>query len=72
MLNLVWLRDATERVIATFVMAAGGVLVVEGWDSWKVALSAGGLAALGSLLKAIGGTQVGDPDSASVLPTREP
>ncbi len=72
MFNLVWLRDMAERVVATFIMAAGGVIVVEGWDSWKVALSAAGLAALGSLLKAMAGTQVGDPDSASVLPTREP
>jgi r1t holin len=72
MFNLVWLRDMAERVLATFIMAAGGVLVVSGWDSWKEALAAGGVAALGSLLKAVAGTQVGDPDSASVLPTREP
>lgn len=72
MFNLVWLRDTCERVLATFIMAAGGVVVLEGWDDWQVALGAGGVAALGSLLKCVAGTQVGDPDSASVLPTREP
>lgn len=72
MFTRVWLRDAGERIVATFVMAAGGVLVVEGFDDWKVAASAGGLAAIGALLKAVAGTQVGNPESASVLPTSEP
>ena len=72
MFNKVWLRDMLERVVATFVMAAGGVIIYAGWNGWKEALSVGGIAALGSLLKAVAGTQVGDRDSASVLPTREP
>lgn len=72
MFNVVWLRDTAERVLATFLMAAGGVIVVEGWDDWKPALAAGGVAALGSLLKCVAGTQVGDSDSASILPTKEP
>jgi hypothetical protein len=72
MFNKVWLRDASERIVATFVMAFVPVLLISGWNGWKEALGVGGLAALGSLLKAVAGTQVGDPDSASVLPTSEP
>ena len=72
MFNRIWLRDAAERVIATFIMAAGASFLALGWDSWKDSLAIGGMAALGSLVKAVGGTQIGDPDSASVLPTREP
>jgi hypothetical protein len=72
MFNKIWLRDAAERIVATFVMAAGGVFVVSGWNSWKEALGVGGAAALGSLMKCIAGTQIGDKDSASVLPTQEP
>lgn len=67
-----WLMDAAERVVATFVMAAGGVVIVEGWGDWKSALAIGGTAAVGSLVKAVAGTQVGYSDSASVLPTQEP
>jgi hypothetical protein len=72
MFNKVWLRDAAERVLATFVMSAGGSLIALGWNSWKDALAIGGLAAVGSVVKAVAGTQVGDKDSASVLPTQEP
>lgn len=72
MFNKIWLRDAAERIVATFVMAAGGTLVYAGWDGWQGALSVGGLAAVGSLMKCVAGTQVGDRDSASVLPTQEP
>lgn len=72
MFNLIWLRDAAERVVATFVMSAGGALIALGWDSWKDVLAIGGLAAVGSLVKAVAGTQVGDRDSASILPTKEP
>lgn len=72
MFTIVWLRDASERVIATFVMAFAPSLIALGWNGWRVSLGIGGMAALGSLLKAVAGTQVGDPDSASVLPTSEP
>jgi hypothetical protein len=72
MFNKVWLRDAAERIVATFIMSAGGSLVTLGWDDWREVLAIGGLAAVGSLVKAVAGTQVGDPDSASVLPTQEP
>lgn len=72
MFNKVWLRDTAERVIATFVMSAGGSLIALGLDGWKDSLAIGGLAALGSLVKAVAGTQVGNPESASILPTKEP
>lgn len=72
MFNRVWLRDTAERVLATFIMAFGGAIVAFGWDSWKTSLGAGGIAALGSLVKSVAGTQVGNPESASILPTKEP
>ena len=72
MFNKVWLRDTVERVLATFIMSAGASFVALGWDSWKDSLAIGGLAAVGSLVKAVAGTQVGNPESASVLPTRQP
>lgn len=72
MFNLVWLRDMGERVVATFVMAFGPSLIALGWDGWQTALGIGGMAALGSFVKSVAGTQVGNPESASILPTKEP
>lgn len=72
MFTKIWLRDAGERIVSTFVMAFVPSIIALGWDDWKTSLGIGGTAALGSLLKAVAGTQVGNPESASVLPTEEP
>ena len=67
-----WLLDTTERVLATAIMAGVPAFIAVGFDDWR---TAGGItlaAAGGSLVKAVAGTQVGNPESASVLPTREP
>jgi hypothetical protein len=64
-------RDLAERVGATFVVAAGGVLVAAGpadmfhasfWESVGVA----GIAAAGSLVKGILARAFGDKNSASL------
>lgn len=64
-------RDLTERVLATFVVAAAGVALAAGpadmfrasfWES----VAAGGLAAAGSLLKGLAARVFGDKNSASL------
>jgi hypothetical protein len=65
-----YVRDLAERVLWTFLMAAGGVAVAAGpanWvdvSMWKTAAIAG-LAAAGSLLKGLVARYVRNPDSAS-------
>lgn len=60
-----------ERVLATFAVATGGVLVtadvgsVGHVSSWQ-GVAAGGVAAAGSLLKGIVARAFGDPNSASL------
>lgn len=66
-----FVRDLAERVIATFLVALGGVFVAaEAADMftlsfWEGAATAG-LAAAGSLLKGILARATGDKNSASV------
>ncbi|MGP4114649.1 hypothetical protein ACTWP5_27535 [Streptomyces sp. 4N509B] len=63
-------RDLAERVIATFVVALGGVFVAAGpadmftLSFWEGAFAAA-VAAAGSLLKGILARAVGDKNSAS-------
>jgi hypothetical protein len=68
-----YLKDLAERVVASF---AGGFLTVIGLDAvnvlaldWKAAFGVGGGAALVSLLKALAARTVGDPESASTVPS---
>ncbi|ONK09424.1 hypothetical protein [Streptomyces sp. MP131-18] len=65
--------DLAERVVATFVVALGGVFVAaEAADMFTVSFWEGaataGIAAAGSLLKGLLARLSGNPDSASVAP----
>lgn len=66
-------RDLAERVLATFLVALGGVfLAAEAADMftlsfWEGAATAG-LAAVGSLLKGVLARATGDKNSASAAP----
>lgn len=68
-----YLKDLLERVVASF---AAGALSVLGLDAvnvltldWKAALGVSGGTALVSLLKTLAARKVGDPDSASTVPS---
>ena len=76
MFNLTWARDAAERAIRT-----GAQVMVAGWPATQAFLDGNQWQFLGvttagamglSVLMSIIGTRRGDPDSASVLDTREP
>lgn len=63
--------DLGERVLATFAVATGGVLVTAtagnvGTVSFWQAVAAGGVAAAGSLVKGILARAFGDKNSASL------
>lgn len=72
MFNKTWALDALERIVATFIMAGGGAIITLGFSDWQQWAQIGGYAAVGALVKAVAGTRVGNPESASVLPTRQP
>ncbi|MEV1006138.1 hypothetical protein [Streptomyces sp. NPDC049881] len=65
--------DLSERVLATFVVAAAGVAVAAGpadmfsASFWET-VGAAGIAGAGSLLKGLVARVSGDPNSASVAP----
>ncbi|GAA2108276.1 hypothetical protein [Streptomyces synnematoformans] len=66
-------RDLFERVLATFVVTAAGLLVAAGpadmlSASFWEGVGAAGLAAAGSLVKGIASRVVGDRNSASAAP----
>ncbi len=63
-----WLFDALERTIKTFVQAFAASLVVTGLDNWKEALTIGGGAGILAVASSVAGTQVGDSESAALLP----
>lgn len=67
MLTVKFLKDAAERVIATFAQAllATGVVLRGGWG---VNLKVAGGAALVSLLKSVAASRIGDGDSATLVP----
>jgi predicted transcriptional regulator len=61
-----YLKDLAERVVATFVQAAAGIIIASGGfgvDTWKAAAVAGGLA----VVKAIAARGTRDPESASLV-----
>jgi hypothetical protein len=66
-------RDLAERVIWTFLVAAGGVALAAGPASmfsasfWET-VGAAGIAAVGSLVKGVVAKFVGDKGSASTAP----
>ncbi|MCD9196086.1 hypothetical protein [Streptomyces albireticuli] len=63
-------RDLAERVIWTFLLAAGGIALAAGpadmlnVSFWHTVATAG-IAAVGSLLKGLFARVIGDPNSAS-------
>ena len=65
--------DLVERVLATFVVAAGGIAVAAGpadmfsASFWQT-MGAAGLVAAGSLLKGVLARAAGDKNSASAAP----
>jgi hypothetical protein len=65
-----FLKDATERAIATFAQTAGASLIVSAGlhdVNWVNVASVAGLATLLSILKSIAATQLGDENSASLV-----
>jgi hypothetical protein len=67
-----YVKDLSERVLSTFVVTAAGVAVAAGpadmfhasfWES----VAAGGIAAVGSLLKGLFAKNVGEKNSASLV-----
>jgi hypothetical protein len=67
-----FLLDALERTIKTFVQAGAASLVVTGLDDWRSALAIAGGAGILAVASSIAGTQIGNKESASVLPTEQP
>lgn len=66
-------RDLFERVLATFVVTAAGLLIAAGpadmlSASFWEGVGAAGLAAVGSLVKGLVAKVVGDKNSASAAP----
>ncbi len=65
-------RDLAERVVWTFLIAAGGVALAAGPADmfratfWETVATAG-VAAVGSLLKGLAAKLMGDPNSASTV-----
>lgn len=69
-----FLRDAAERIGATFLEAAVGSLILAGTlnlDAAKAAGLAGTMAAL-ALVKSLLARLLGDHESASALPPKSP
>jgi hypothetical protein len=69
-----FLRDAAERVGATFVEAAAGAVILAGTLNLDVAKAAGltGTMAALTLVKTLLAQYVGDHATASVLPQKHP
>ena len=67
-----WAIDAGERIVATFVVAFLGALLVvpPPWNEkvWQAAAFAGVVAAL-DVVKVIAASFIGSPDSASLVPS---
>ena len=68
-----WTKDTAERVVSSF---AEGMLAVLGLDAinvlnadWSTALGVGAGAGVLALLKALAALRIGDPRSASTVPT---
>lgn len=65
-------KDLAERVIWTFLLAAGGVALAAGpvdmlnVSFWK-AVGIAGITAVGSLVKGVLAKVIGDPNSASTV-----
>jgi Putative lactococcus lactis phage r1t holin len=71
-----YVKDLTERVVSTFLVAFLGTLITGGWFdvtgirnvSAVQAAALAGAAAVLSLVKGLVGKAIGNPDSASVVP----
>lgn len=68
---MTWLKDTAERVIVTFIEAwLAAWIVLENATANDLfesdVLTIGLVAAVGSLLKALAATRVGEPESASL------
>lgn len=77
MFTRAFLRDLTERVIATFCQALAALLIASGTGlldtSWGTALSLAGMTAFVSLLKGVAARGLGDDETgASLLPSPPP
>ena len=69
-----FLRDAAERVIATFVEAGLGSVILAGALNLDVAKAAGlsGTMAALALVKSLVARKLGDSESAAALPKQSP
>jgi len=63
-----YLKDVAERALMTAVQAGIASYVVVGKDGWKTAALAGVAAAL-SVIKSAIAKKIGDPESASIVPS---
>ena len=75
MWTVLWWRDAAERAVATAAEAGAGLLLVDALPvgvlavDWRAGLSLVASAALLSVLKSLAASRIGDPDSASLVPS---
>lgn len=69
-------EDAAERAIATFFQTLLAVIGVNfafyDGEAWREVLAAAIIAALLSFAKSVVATQVGDPNTAALLPAKKP
>lgn len=76
MFTRAFLRDLTERVIATFCQALAALLIASGTGlldtSWGTALSLAGMTALVSLLKGVAAGSIDTDTGASLLTSPPP
>jgi hypothetical protein len=68
------LKDAAERVVATFIEAFAGVLILGDQLNLSTAQAAGtaGLIAALTVVKSTAASFIGNKNSASVLPSQPP
>jgi hypothetical protein len=64
--NLNFLRDASERAIATFCQGFVGAMAIPG-PNWSDSLKIASVAAIIALAKAVAAARVGDSRSASLV-----
>lgn len=69
MFTLKFWKDVTERVIWTFAQAFLGAYTVTGGKKAAESAAIAGVAAVIALLKGIAAHKIGDPNSASTVPS---